>query len=29
VLPIVEPASPHEWVQHLEQAAPILLARQT
>jgi len=29
VLPIVEPGSPDEWVAHLEEAAPILLARQT
>ena len=29
VLPIVEPASPDDWVAHLEDAAPILLARQT
>ena len=29
VLPIVEPATPTEWVHHLEQAAPIVLARQT
>jgi len=29
VLPIVEPATPAEWLQHLEHAAPILLARQT
>jgi alkanesulfonate monooxygenase SsuD/methylene tetrahydromethanopterin reductase-like flavin-dependent oxidoreductase (luciferase family) len=29
VLPIVEPASPDNWVAHLEEAAPILLARQT
>ncbi len=29
VLPIVEPATPDEWVAHLEEAAPILLARQT
>ena len=29
VLPIVEPASPDDWVSHLEDAAPILLARQT
>ena len=29
VLPIVEPASPDDWVAHLEEAAPILLARQT
>ena len=29
ILPIVEPASPHEWVEHLEFAAPIVLARQT
>lgn len=29
VLPIVEPASPEAWVEHLEAAAPILLPRQT
>jgi probable F420-dependent oxidoreductase len=29
ILPIVEPASPQEWVEHLELAAPIVLARQT
>lgn len=29
ILPIVEPASPAEWVQHLEAAAPVVLARQT
>ena len=29
VLPIVEPRTPDAWVAHLEQAAPILLARQT
>ena len=29
VLPIVEPATPDDWVAHLEEAAPILLARQT
>jgi probable F420-dependent oxidoreductase len=29
VLPLVEPPSPDAWVEHLEQAAPILLARQT
>jgi probable F420-dependent oxidoreductase len=29
VLPIVEPATPDDWVAHLEDAAPILLARQT
>ena len=29
ILPIVEPASPQQWVEHLEQAAPIVLARQT
>ncbi len=22
ILPIVEPATPHEWVEHLEQVAP-------
>jgi probable F420-dependent oxidoreductase len=29
VVPMVEPGSPDEWVDHLEQAAPVLLARQT
>jgi probable F420-dependent oxidoreductase len=29
ILPIVEPSSPAAWVQHLEAAAPIVLARQT
>ncbi|MDO8363346.1 MAG: TIGR03854 family LLM class F420-dependent oxidoreductase [Actinomycetota bacterium] len=29
VLPIVEPGSPDAWLQHLEDAAPIVLARQT
>ena len=29
ILPIVEPSTPAEWVEHLEQAAPIVLARQT
>ncbi|MGB8860245.1 MAG: TIGR03854 family LLM class F420-dependent oxidoreductase [Ilumatobacteraceae bacterium] len=29
VLPIVEPGSPEEWIHHLEQAAPVVLARQT
>jgi hypothetical protein len=29
VLPIVEPASPAEWVRHLEDAAPVVSARQT
>jgi probable F420-dependent oxidoreductase len=29
ILPIVEPASPDEWVAHLEEAAPIVLAAQT
>jgi probable F420-dependent oxidoreductase len=29
ILPIVEPTTPGEWVQHLEEAAPIVLARQT
>ncbi len=29
VLPIVEPRSPGEWVQHLVEAAPLVLARQT
>ena len=28
VLPLVEPGSPELWVEHLEQAAPIVLARQ-
>jgi len=29
ILPIVEPVSPAQWVQHLLAAAPIVLARQT
>ncbi len=29
ILPITEPASPAAWVEHLETAAPIVLARQT
>lgn len=29
VVPMVEPATPDEWVAHLEDAAPVLLARQT
>ena len=29
ILPIDEPSTPAEWVEHLEQAAPIVLARQT
>ena len=29
ILPIVEPSTPEDWVDHLEQAAPIVLARQT
>ena len=29
ILPLVEPASPDAWVEHLEAAAPIVLARQT
>ncbi len=29
ILPIVEPATPDEWVSHLEQAAPIVLPHQT
>jgi len=29
ILPIVEPATPDEWVSHLEDAAPIVLPRQT
>ena len=29
ILPIVEPSTPAQWVEHLEQAAPIVLARQT
>ena len=29
ILPIVEPPTPQAWVEHLEQAAPIVLARQT
>ena len=28
VLPLVEPSSPEAWVDHLEEAAPIVLARQ-
>jgi probable F420-dependent oxidoreductase len=28
ILPIVEPATPSEWVEHLEEAAPVVLARQ-
>ena len=29
VLPLVEPSTPDAWVAHLEEAAPIVLARQT
>ena len=29
ILPIVEPATRRGWVEHLEQAAPTVLARQT
>jgi probable F420-dependent oxidoreductase len=29
ILPMVEPATPDLWLEHLEQAAPIVLARQT
>ena len=29
ILPIVEPATPIAWVEHLELAAPLVLARQT
>jgi probable F420-dependent oxidoreductase len=29
VLPIVEPASPDDWVRHLEELAPIVASRQT
>jgi len=29
ILPIVEPATPDLWLEHLEQAAPIVLNRQT
>lgn len=29
ILPIVEPGSPDAWVEHLEEAAPIVLAAQT
>ena len=29
ILPIVEPATPKEWVEHLEQAAPVVLSRQS
>lgn len=29
ILPLVEPGSPEAWVAHLEEAAPIVLARQT
>jgi hypothetical protein len=29
ILPIVEPPTPQQWVEHLEDAAPIVLARQT
>jgi hypothetical protein len=29
VLPVVEPASPAEWIAHLEELAPIVASRQT
>ena len=29
VLPLVEPATPGDWVRHLQEAAPVVLARQT
>ncbi len=29
ILPIVEPPTPQQWIEHLEEAAPIVLARQT
>jgi probable F420-dependent oxidoreductase len=29
IVPMVEPATPDQWVEHLEVAAPIVLARQT
>jgi probable F420-dependent oxidoreductase len=29
ILPIDEPATPEAWVEHLEEAAPLVLARQT
>ena len=29
IVPVVEPVTPQLWVEHLEQAAPILLPRQT
>lgn len=29
ILPIVEPGSPEAWVEHLDEAAPVVLARQT
>lgn len=29
ILPLVEPHTPDDWVAHLEEAAPIVLARQT
>ena len=29
ILPIVEPDGPQAWVEHLQQAAPLVLARQT
>jgi len=29
ILPLTEPGTPDEWVTHLEEAAPIVLARQT
>jgi probable F420-dependent oxidoreductase len=29
ILPITEPATPQQWVEHLEDAAPLVLGRQT
>jgi probable F420-dependent oxidoreductase len=29
IVPLAEPSSPEAWVDHLEQAAPVVLARQT
>lgn len=29
ILPIIEPATPRQWIEHLEDAAPLVLARQT
>ena len=29
IVPTVEPATPQQWVEHLEEAAPIVLARQS